>query len=58
MRRISEYLLILYSLTGTISITVSQAIMGLGALVGLVHSARTFTRSAKPPWVSASASDL
>jgi O-antigen ligase len=41
MRRVSEYLLILYSLTGTISITVSQAIMALAALVGLGDRNRT-----------------
>jgi hypothetical protein len=40
MRRVPEYLLILYTLTGTISIAVSQAAMGLGAVAALVDRGR------------------
>ncbi len=36
MRKLPEYLLLLYSLTGTISIAASQAVMGLGAIVAIV----------------------
>ncbi|NNE43325.1 MAG: hypothetical protein HKN12_03885 [Gemmatimonadetes bacterium] len=41
MRKLFEYMLVLYSLTGTISITVSQAVMSLGALVGVLDRGRT-----------------
>ncbi len=36
MKRIPEYLLFLYALTGTLSIALSQVVMGAGALVGLI----------------------
>ena len=40
MKRLPEYLLILYALTATISIAISQVMMGLGALVVLVELAQ------------------
>jgi len=40
VRRIPEYLLVLYSLSGTISIAVSQTVMGLGAAFAIVDRGR------------------
>lgn len=40
MRKLPEYLLLLYSLTGTISIAASQAVMGAGAIVAILDRGR------------------
>lgn len=40
MKRIPEYLLVLYSLSGTLSIAVSQAVMGLAATFSLIDRGR------------------
>jgi O-antigen ligase len=47
VKRVPEYLLVLYTLTGTISIAVSQAVMGLGAVTAVVDRGRR-TRIAWP----------
>lgn len=45
MRKVPEYLLVLYALSGTLSIAVSQVVMGLGAIVaGLDRGRRTHLR--------------
>ncbi len=40
MKRLPEYLLVLYTLSGTVSIAFSQAMMGLGALIAFVDRGR------------------
>jgi O-antigen ligase len=40
VRKLPEYLLVLYALTGTLSIAVSEAVMAAGALVALIDRGR------------------